>query len=740
MLAANQDMTSILDAQRTLLAGLKELNALQIRDRQTAIGGILENLINKLLTFSKALPENEQASFTLQLRNLRQTHSSIASITSRSLLQKNSYWSTDESKRWIEQTLQQLEQYHRIHTMLDGYFGQHRDNRKQLAPNYAVWFTPLTKIRQQYEQIASSSNASISLQMIVDAQHQTKQFSELIAQSRNLESQRLNIDRFYLSDLGNIRRAVLNVTGESFGELKDQIAALKEISEASRFLASSHRMKLAIDLQQVMHSMEADGKALESRLRADQPRNFNDVAFLVEQAREQTQELQFKDSIREAWQAASWSPTLQVIGDSMNNRRWSRDPIQRVSASQREILDRTEKAKLESELRVDEARQIVLKYVPKVSEVASQAAKSVEEAKQALAEMKSADNAKSTEQKQKDANQAVEAVKQSLQDLAAVQDLLTEDEAKVAQDADKAIQAVEASAQAAQQATQKATDQAASADSDQAAKAAEQQKALEAQDMLQNILNQVAEHFEKIEQGDTPNQPFATASTENQPAPEENNVDSQQTQTSVPEREDAYKEAEFLRELAALSPQAILKQLEKELPKRESMQESLEEINAQSLQETAATLQSVSAKQRELTRELEMSDPVAQANLQNTVEQMHQLSRFLRKLSDQQINWALQSTGRSQLNDVQQKMNETRAQLNQLAEQLSSASTETTLAELNQRAQQIHQASQKLKNEFEQAAKSVKESELKPISNDERQLKNLEREAKDWQSRYRREK
>ncbi len=58
-----------------------------------------------------------------------------------------------------------------------------------------------------------------------------------------------------------------------------------------------------------------------------------------------------------------------------------------------------------------------------------------------------------------------------------------------------------------------------------------------------------------------------------------------------------------------MTPDAILKQLEQELPKRKQMQESLEDINSQGLQQSVSTLQSVSAKQRALTRELELSDP-----------------------------------------------------------------------------------------------------------------------------------
>ncbi len=150
LLAANQDMTSIIDSQRALSQTAADLPPLQIRDRQAAIGGVLESLIEKLLKYSKAFPEAEQSSFALQLRNLRQTQASISSITGRSLLQKNAYWSTAEALRWIEQVHQQLMQYSRLHTMVDNYFNQHRENRKSTSPNLATWHDPLVGLVEKY--------------------------------------------------------------------------------------------------------------------------------------------------------------------------------------------------------------------------------------------------------------------------------------------------------------------------------------------------------------------------------------------------------------------------------------------------------------------------------------------------------------------------------------------------------------------------------------------------------------
>ncbi len=327
-----------------------------------------------------------------------------------------------------------------------------------------------------------------------------KRLESLLASVRVTEAQRLNIDRFYLSDVGNIRRAILNVTQETFGTGKEQRDALNEIATAAKVLATAHRAKLAADIASHIQTIESNPKAMEAVLRAEQPRNVRDEGFHIEVTREQVQNLQFDESIKQAWQFISWGPVVQLIDDSMNNRRWSKDPIQRIGSSQRTIVDKIAEARQAMEPRISEARETIAKYVPKVSALSKEAAQKVEESKKTLQQPK-ASPPKAIAEKHDQAMKAVESVQQSLQDLASVQNLLEQDQAKVARDADRALQAVREAAQQTDAAMQNHQESSDSSDAESQSSAAAAQQA---QENLQKVLDQVSNHFEKIESGAVP--------------------------------------------------------------------------------------------------------------------------------------------------------------------------------------------------------------------------------------------
>jgi hypothetical protein len=728
LIAANQDMNSIIDSQNNLLESASELKADQILNRESAIGSVLANLLERMLHFANAFEPNEQTAFILQLRNLRQTQSSMAASTGRNLLQNNNFWLSAESRRWIGQILQQMQNYQRLHTMQDSFYGQHRENRKALNPQSAIWIEPMNSVRQQIEKVTQQASMNTRLAQIVDYQRDVKNLDAMLEQTRALEATRINIDRFYLSDSGNIRRAISNVASEEFGEAKLQLEAMNEIARAAAVLSAAHRMKVARDETHSILQIESNLKTLDANLRGEQPRNIADLSYHVESSRERSHQLQFIEAVRKAWDKVSWGPTTQVINDSMNNRRWTRDAVGHVSAGLRDVLDTIDQALADSEPKVLEARAIIAKYVPKVSELAKKASHKVDQAKKTLAQ----DAKEKNKQNQDQAAKAVETVKQSLQDLASVQDLLSEEQAKIARDADQALKSLDSAAKKAAASMQNLEQ--ASQSQEAAAQASEQ--AVQAQEMLKSTLDKVSQHFEQIEQGAAPDQPFSgDASMDPQTA--SNNQQSPDQPDD--ENEDAYKEAEFLRELASMTPEALLKKLEQELPKREGMQQDLKQINLQNLQQTLSTLSSVSAKQRALTRELERSDPLTQAQLDTSVEQMHQIARLLHKLNDQQVNWTLQSTGRAHLSSIQEKMNTAKSDLTKLAQQFSSVNAEKTIFELNQMVSDLKQKAHDLQKEFSDVSTTVNDTQVQPVASDEKQLQSLQREANDWQTRYRRE-
>jgi len=267
---------------------------------------------------------------------------------------------------------------------------------------------------------------------------------------------------------------------------------------------------------------------------------------------------------------------------------------------------------------MEQARKNLAQLTPSLADTMKQLAKKTEDLKEKTtnqaqqAHEKLPDEAKAdarqalTEQQR--LNQQLEALKDALRADANQQDILKQEGRERARDADDAVAMLREPPQRAEE------DLALAAKSD---KAATQEQALgqavEQQQKLTQALEKMAEHYNALEQGRPEETRTAMRATE-----QENGVKDQLDQD--------YAKAEQMAKLAQSTPEEMLAQLEKALPKNPQMQKELSAISQNTLKGAAEQLKQASAQENNVAQDVQKmtADEKAQAAAAATQAQNNQ--------------------------------------------------------------------------------------------------------------------
>jgi hypothetical protein len=290
---------------------------------------------------------------------------------------------------------------------------------------------------------------------------------------------------------------------------------------------------------------------------------------------------------------AGWQELNREMSERFNPQR---DPasvakdLEPIAAEVKRALDLLRKP-------MDDARQLLAAMAPKLHEMMADLAKKAEELKAKTEEQAQKAPEQKPEQVQSEAQQALaqqqklnnrlETLKDAIRADANKQDILKDDGREKARDADDALAMLKEPPPKAEAALSEAA---------QAADAAEKMEALknaaQEQQKLASALDQLAKHYENVEKGKADETRTALRATEEQMGIKEA-LDQQ------------FAKAEQLAKMAEQSPEELLKELEKALPKNPAMQQELSTIARNNLDQAAAKLSEASSREKQVAQDVQ---------------------------------------------------------------------------------------------------------------------------------------
>ena len=479
----------------------------------------------------------------------------------------------------------------------------------EMAREVGTAWSSFDKLRQESEQTLRSNQIPAEPRAGLATQRWNAR-SGLFKSYGDAEEGRSDADNYFVSDvrmltlaLDALRGPALSVANPS-PDWDKAVQKITTLDQAFRVLESGHNLaELISQLDHLAAAERWEFAALRARTS-----NARDWRWSHQRMRTVSEELgraqlasqETAKIVRQAQQIVNDTLGKEVrpVEDEMGMRfRQDREPVavsgetQAVAVRVREALELLRKP-------MEEARKALSQFAPSLSELAAQLAQEAEDLKKKSADQaekvanqepeKAQSEAKQELAAQQKLNDKVDAFRDALRADAGKQDLLKQEGREHARDVDDALAMLHDPPPRAEQALNDAVEQERTAAKQDALKAAagEQQK-------LADALNQVSKHFDALEKGESP-QDTRTALRE---AEKDLGVKEQLDQQ--------YANAEQLAELAGMSPEEMLKKLEKALPQNPAMQQELSAIAQAALTTANTKLADASNRENNVARDVQ---------------------------------------------------------------------------------------------------------------------------------------
>jgi hypothetical protein len=422
----------------------------------------------------------------------------------------------------------------------------------------------------------------------------------------DVEEIRPTADNLFVSDLRAATAAIEALHAVAAGtELVKLEEKFVELEGILRILESGHNLQETLDGLTFLATNERwDLRNLSSRTQA--PRDWK---WLEHRLRAIPDELgkaltdKFDPETRQAFEGAQqilWKaqhlPAWNGVEGEMN-QRGNQDRLPVSAKADGEVLAGQVRLALELLRKpMDLARQQLAKISPTVSEIAAALAKEQEELKKETAEHAQeveqqnpgeakAENMQRLAEQQK-INQKVETLKDLLRAEANQQNILEKDQREAMRDADDALALLKDPPPKAEQALQDAV-----AD-EQKMQKADLERATEQQQELTEALQQIAKHYEAVEQG----KDLAETRAALREAEKELGIKE--------ELDQQFAHAQMLAEMAQKDAAELLKELEAKLPNNPLMQKELSDITKDALANAEQKLQQASQQENAVAQKV----------------------------------------------------------------------------------------------------------------------------------------
>ncbi|MFO0136218.1 MAG: hypothetical protein ACK56U_21680 [Planctomyces sp.] len=555
---------------------------------------------------------------------------------------------------------------------------------------------------------------------------------------QKLAEARPDADLQYAADAGLAVRAVdavlyLQQTEDPDGvKLPEQ---LREIAPAWRTLEAGHELSLALVAMARLQELERWGSR-QRTARIDQPRHWDLLQHALDAAVRRLGEARVEAAVINRLNQTRWSAEARDAGRRISERRWRREVLTATGHELDDMAAEMAAAAVDLQPAMAQARAVLAKYAPSVSQLAERAAEQV----RALEEqtLQAADAAEQEQQnpqaekpqlaqlqqQQQQVNDQIQDLLQALVEDAEQQDLTDAQQRERARDSDDSLALIQPPAERMNQELQQATEAPQEARQQELAEAAEQQE------QTAKALETVAQHFKALEQG----QEVAETRAELRKV--------EQQQGLPPELADQYQQAEALEQQLSRSAEQQLQELEAELQRNPAMQDALSEIARNALADAESVLQEAAAEDQTLQQANERSDTDFQNRKRELAEDLRQIGTQAAQLSGALVAQAAQAAAQGKAPEAQAKLAETQQKLNAAAAEAASAREEQLLSELQQTAADAKQAIQEaaaVLNEGRAQTATAKEQAIFPdAAARETQQKNSEKQRQAFREQQKR--
>ena len=536
---------------------------------------------------------------------------------------------------------------------------------------------------------------------------QTLPASDQITDRRDFHLQRKPIDGMFPSDMGLASRAWTSLIGSwvelptgtpQWNQMREDLRA---IAKAYRVLESAHELQdMRLNLETLRRQEQYDWQTAEGRL--SHLRQWDSMNHRCELTHQWMKESGFPNAVADRLNGLRWGPVSNAIRQKLDPRRSANNETMLNAAPELgDLLGEFDAILTDAQPTIDEARKLLSKFAPTVSQLAQIAAEKTRELEQKTRnpETSTQENA----QQQEQVEQSIEQLQEALLEMATKQDLLNDAQLQAAKDSDRALSMIDAVQEPMEQANQKLIDaQDSSQDATQVAQLAEQ--AAEKQQQAAETLETIAKHFERVQEALANPQPSNLAAaneSRSQLQPESNPpkgpMDPVEQAKSVL---DNYQQAEQLNQLAKNSPEELLKLLEAELRRNEPMQKELSEISKDNVSDAAAELRNAAQREAALTQQLENSDSQSMDAKAVQAQQLKALAQNAESLAANVLNKAQTPIQRINQKELQKNVAAVTESLLAAARQAQGADPNASQKSLQEKTDQLMKEVQKAQQQL----------------------------------------
>jgi hypothetical protein len=261
----------------------------------------------------------------------------------------------------------------------------------------------------------------------------------------------------------------------------------------------------------------------------------------------------------------------------------------------------------------------------------------------------------------------------ALRQEANIQNVLDKEGREIARDADGAAALVQdkqnASANAIAQALQA---------NDRGSQNENLNKASEKQGELAEALDAIADHFDRLEEG----KEVAETREELRQAEKDLGIKEQV--------DEQFAQAERLAELAKLSPEELLEELEKELMQNKPMQQELSDISEDAVEEAQQILEEASKEEEDIAVQLENTNEDLVDEKKKLAKELEKLGLEIKKLADREVKQASNLARQASAGEAFKELTESREELLDIAQDTKDgASPQESVNDLAQAAQDL---------------------------------------------------
>ncbi len=713
-------LSVVQDFQEQLASGAEAESPAQLKRRQAVVARQLRELEQIMVDRSPLL--REQAAHGL--RSWIEWSGGLAERIERAT---NDPDDNPNFKEFTKQVLGEVKQHQTIMSVDGGLDSEIINGRRELDNRSEAANSLLNQLAQQAGEAVRKDAGKLSPELMQAFQSSLNQ----LQQRKDLEQARGDADAYHVSDLGNAIRATRqlldsskqNLTQTELDQIGKTSAALKKleaihnVTEANKHLA---------DLEQIERW---NSNTVEAR--TESPRAWDAFKLRVEQSTRALRDAGIDPKLAEAVDKLRYNDPANEANQKIQSRRWSTDVKVSAESELAELREQMDAAREKLDDIARAARQELMQLAPSVSELARQAARetsdlqketeklSKDAAAEEVADLKARMN--ELENEQQKATTPINDLRDALTEMAAMQDLLDDNQRAIARDADTSGQIID---QASQQINESLKPAAEAASPTAAAKPLQEAAAKQAD--AKEALEQIAAHFDKLQAGNVPASELAQS---------RQGLKQLASEMDMAAMDEFYKTAENLSKLAGGDPQQVLERLENELSRNPRMREELSDIAKKALDESVQALSFSADQERNLQSELEQSDPAYAARKQLLQQDIQAANERMHQWMQQLTGDASTVAGRANARPQQQRLMEMQQQLQQTIADASAAHGSLPLEDLQKVADAVVKSLEDAKSNFGQVAQELKPSSDAAVHASEQELKNRKREMEDWERR-----